>query len=132
MNPWISVMLVSAGIVFLLDLIVRRKKWKDNTKTEKISLLLNMFSVVIYAFSSVLGVFWGIAGGSPDTAFGKLFYDVTLKILACNGIVSIVAIVGSFILRKRGKAKTSILLNLLAMAYMIILFITNYFAGAVL
>ena len=43
MNPWIFIGLVGAGIVFCLDYLVRRKKWKENTKAEKISLLVHLF-----------------------------------------------------------------------------------------
>ena len=39
MNPWIIIALIGAGIVFLIDYIVRRKKWSDNTKAEKGSLI---------------------------------------------------------------------------------------------
>ena len=75
MNPWITITLVTAGIVFGLDYLFRRKKWKENSKTEKISLLLNMLSSGPYVFLSVLGMLWGIAGGSPESAFGEVLYE---------------------------------------------------------
>ena len=52
MNPWLVILAIAAGIVFGLDYLFRRKKWKDNSKSEKISLLINMFSVGVYFFMS--------------------------------------------------------------------------------
>ena len=62
MNPWIMILIVMAGAVFGLDYLIRRKKWQDNSKEEKISLFVNMFSVGPYVFLSALGMLWGIAG----------------------------------------------------------------------
>ena len=42
MNPWIAIGLFLALVYYLIDLIVRRKKWSNNTKEEKISLVLGM------------------------------------------------------------------------------------------
>ena len=50
MNPWVIILFAMAGIVFAFDYFLRRKKWKDNSREEKISLLLNMFSVGPYVF----------------------------------------------------------------------------------
>ena len=126
MNPWIIILLLGAVIVFLLDFIFRRKKWKGNTKTEKVSLLINMFFVGIYLFASGLGMLWGITGSGADTAFGQTLYDVTLAMLGFNWIIAIVATIGSFILRKKGKIKASILINVISLGYMIILFVISY------
>ena len=126
MNPWISLLLIGAVIVFLLDFVFRRKKWKSNTKTEKVSLLLNMVFVGIYLFASALGMLWGIAGGGADTAFGQVVYDVTLVMLGFNWLVALIATIGSFILRKKGKIKASIWINVIGLGYMIILFVISY------
>lgn len=122
MNPWIIILLLGAVVVFLLDFIFRRKKWKGNTKTEKVSLLINMIFVGIYLFASGLGLLWGITGSSADTAFGQTMYDVTLVMLGFNWLVALVATIGAFILRKKGKIKASILINVIGLGYMIILF----------
>lgn len=126
MNPWIIILLLGAVIVFLLDFIFRRKKWKNNTKTEKVSLFLNMIFVGIYIFASGLGLLWGITGSGADTAFGQGVYDVTLVMLGFNWLIAIIATIGSFILRKKGKIKASILINVIGLGYMIILFVINY------
>ena len=62
MNPWIVISLIAATVVFLIDYLLRRKKWTENTKTEKVSLIVNMVSVGVYCFLSALGMLWGIAG----------------------------------------------------------------------
>jgi len=122
MNPWIIILLVGAVIVFLLDFIFRRKKWKSNSKTEKVSLLINMVFVGIYLFASGLGLLWGITGSGADTALGQTLYDVTLVMLGLNWVVALVATIGSFILRKKGKIKASIRINVIGLGYMVILF----------
>ena len=126
MNPWIIILLLGAVIVFLLDFIFRRKKWKSNTKTEKVSLLLNMVFVGIYIFASGLGMLWGITGSGADTAFGQTLYDVTLTMLGFNWVIALVATIGSFILRKKGKIKASIMINVIGLGYMIVLFVISY------
>ena len=40
MSPWIMITLVMAGIVFGLDYLFRKKKWKENSKGDIISLLI--------------------------------------------------------------------------------------------
>lgn len=126
MNPWIIILLLGAVVVFLLDFIFRRKKWKGNTKSEKVSLLINMIFVGIYIFASALGMLWGITGSSADTAFGEGLYNVTIAMLGFNWLIALVATLGSFILRKKGKIKASILINVIALGYMVILFVINY------
>lgn len=78
MNPWVFILLVGAAAVFGLDLLIRRKKWQNNSRGEKISLIIHMFSIGPHAFLSGLGMLWGLAAGSPETAFGQILYDVTL------------------------------------------------------
>lgn len=80
-----------------------------------------MIFVGIYLFASAIGLLWGITGGA-DTAFGQGLYDVTLVLLSFNWLVAIIATIGSFVLRKKGKIKASILINVIGLGYMIILF----------
>ena len=132
MNPWIVILLVMAAIVFGIDYVVRRKKWKDNSKEEKISLLVNMFSVGIYMFLSVLGLFWGIAGNSPETALGEVLYEATLMMGAIYFVVALVAVILSLVFRKKGKIKASIWTNVIAFAYIVVVFLVNYLVGTLL
>ena len=131
MNPWIIIALVGSVIVFLIDLALRRKKWNMNTTKEKISLVIHMIFVTLYLFSSVLGIFLGIVGSSPDTFFGQKLYDITLLMANYIWIVAIFSTITSFILRKKGKTKASILTNLLTLAYIIIVFVVNHLAGLI-
>ena len=132
MYPWIIILFVTAGIVFGLDYLLRRKKWKDNTKEEKISLIVNMFSVGPYVFLSVLGMLWGIASGNPETACGQILYDVTLMMGGIYFIVAIVAVVLSFIFRKKGKIKASIWTNVVALVYIAVVLAVNSLVGKIL
>ena len=132
MNPWVLITLVMAGVVFATDYLLRRKKWQDNSKEEQISLLINMFSVGPYAFLSALGMLWGIVPGSPETALGEVLYDATLMMGGTYFIVAIVAVIASFILRKREKIKASIRINLIAFVYIVVVFAINYLVGEIL
>ena len=132
MNPWVIILFVTAGVVFGLDYLIRRKKWKDNSQEEKISLIVNMFSVGPYIFLSALGMLWGITSNSPETAFGEVLYDATLMMGGVYFIVAAAAVILSFLFRKRGKIKASIWTNVIAFAYIAVVLTVNYFAGKVL
>ena len=132
MNPWLIILFVTAGTVFGLDYLFRRKKWKDNSREEKISLIVNMFSVGPYIFLSVLGMLWGIVAYSPETAFGEILYDATLMLGGIYFIVAIAAVVLSFIFRKIGKIKASIWTNVIAFAYIAVVLTVNCLAGKIL
>lgn len=132
MNPWLMITFVMAGIVFGIDYLLRRKKWKDHTKAEKISLLVNMFSVGPYAFLSALGMLWGITFGNPETAFGKVLYDVTLTMGGFYFVIAIGAVIASLILRKKEKVKASIWVNGIAFAYIAVVLAVNSLAEKLL
>ena len=132
MNPWIIILIVTAGIVFGLDRLIRRRKWKDDSTAEKISLIVNMLCVGPYAFLSVLGLLWGIVPGSPETPFGEALYKVTLTLGSIYFIVAFAAIILSFVFRKKGKAKASIWTNVIAFAYIAVVFAVNSLAGNIL
>ena len=132
MNPWVIILLAAAGIVFVTDYVFRRKKWNDNSKIEKVGLLVNMFSVGPYIFLSVLGMLWGIVPGSPKTAFGKIVYDVTLMMGTTYFIVAFITVILSLFLRKKGKVKASIWVNVVALLYILIVLTLNSFVGKVL
>ena len=129
MNPWLIIAVAGAGIVFLVDYLLRRKKWTDNTKKEKGSLLVSMVSIFIYAFLSVLGMLWGIVSSSPDTAIGKTLYNVTITLGEYYWVVAIAVVIATFILRKTGKPKASIWINVIALAYIAVVLGVNYLVG---
>ena len=131
MNPWLIILLAMAGIVFGLDYLLRRKKWKVNSKAEKISLIVHMLSVGPYVFLSVLGMLWGIASGSPETAFGELLNNVTLFMAGIYYIVAIAAVILSFVFRKKGKVKASIWVNIIALLYIVVVLGLNTIAGKI-
>ena len=132
MNPFVIIALIAAGIVYGIDYLLRRKKWKDNLKDEKISLLVNMFSVGPYIFLSALGMLWGIAFSGPESTFGAMIYDATLFMGGTYFIVAIVAVILSFILRKLGKMKPSIWVNVIAFVYIVVVLAVNSLAGELL
>ena len=129
MNPWLVIGFIGAGIIFLLDFILRRKKWSQNTKEEKISLVINMVFVGIYAFSSAVGMFLGIVGCSADSVIGQKIYDITLILAAAIWAISILVTIGSLILRKKGKIKASIWINIITLGYIILVVTVNGLTG---
>ena len=132
MNPWIYITLMAAAVVFVVDLIVRRKTWKNNTKGEKISLLVNMFTGGPYVFLSALGMLWGITLGACETAFGQVIYDVTLAMGAYYFVFAFAAMILSLIFRKKGKIKASIWVNVIALAYIVAVLAVNYLVSILL
>ena len=132
MNPWIIILFAMAGAVFGLDYLLRRKKWKDNEKAEKISLIVHMFCAGPYIFLSALGMLWGITSGDAETAFGKILCDVTLVMAGIYFIIAIAATILSFVFRKKGKVKASIWTNVIAFAYIAVVLTVNYLAGKLL
>ena len=132
MNPWVIILFVMAGIVFGLDYLFRRKKWKDNSRDEKISLLVNMFSAGPYVFLSVLGMLWEIVPGSPETALGEALYDATLTMGGIYFIIAAVATILSLVFRKKGKLKASIWVNVIALVYIAAVLAVNSLAGKIL
>ena len=132
MNPWVIILFVTAGVVFGLDYLFRRKKWKDNSQEEKISLIVNMFSVGPYIFLSALGMLWGITSNSPETAFGEVLYDATLMMGGIYFVVAAAAVILSFVFRKRGKIKASIWTNIIAFLYIVVVLTVNYLVGELL
>ena len=132
MNPWIIITLIMAGIVFGIDYLLRQKKWKENSIGDKISLLVNMFSVGPYTFLSVLGMLWGIVPYSPETAFGRGLYDATLMMGGIYFVIAIAAVIASLILRKKEKIKASIGVNVIALAYIAVVLTVNSLVGKIL
>ena len=132
MNPWVIILFTMAVIVFGVDFLLRRKKWKENSKEEKISLIVNMFSVGPYIFLSILGMLWGIVPGSPDTSFGEILYDVTLMMSGTYFLVAGAAVILSLVFRKSGKTKASIWVNVIAFLYIAAVLAINSFASKVL
>ena len=132
MKPWVIVLFVMAGAVFGLDYLFRRKKWKDNSKGEKISLLVNMFSVGVYIFLSALGMLWGIVAGSPETALGEALCDVTLMMGGTYFVVAAAATSLSLVFRKKGRVKASIWVNVIALVYIVAVLAVNSLAGKIL
>ena len=132
MNPWVIILFTMALIVFGVDFLLRKKKWKENSKEEKISLIVNMFSVGPYIFLSILGMLWGIVPGSPDTSFGEILYDVTLMISGTYFLVAGAAVILSLVFRKSGKTKASIWVNVIAFLYIAAVLAINSFASKVL
>ena len=101
MNPWIIILLVAAGVVFGLDYLLRRKAWNRNSKEEKISLLVNMFTAGPYIFLSALGALWGIVPGSPETALGEALHDATLIMCGTYFLLASAAVILSLVFRKK-------------------------------
>ena len=132
MNPWIIIFLMAAGVVFVLDRLLRRKKWADNSKEEKISLMVNMLTAGPYVFLSALGMLLGIVPNSPKTAFGNVLDEVTLTMAGTYFAVALVATVLSLVFRKKGKTKASTWVNIIAVVYIVAVMIVNSLVGKII
>ena len=131
-NPWIIIVVVMAAAVFGLDLLIRRKGFKNNTKEEKISLIVQMCAAGPYVFLSVLGMLWGLASGGAETLVGEILHSITLVMAGVFFIIAIIAMILSFVFRKKGKIKASIWVNIIALIYIVAVLGINYLIGALL
>lgn len=129
MNPWLIITIIGAGIIFGLDYLLRKKKWKTNSNKEKTSLIINMFSVGPNTFLSMLGMLWGITGNSAKTGFGDMLYHVTLTMAGFYFVLAIAATISSLILRKKEKINMSIWVNIIAFTYIAVVLIVNTLVG---
>lgn len=104
---WIVPTLFFAGIVLLIDFIARRKKWHENTKTEKTGLVLTLLVSFPYIFCSIYGSLFGIVG--PQGASSLMIALHEIVVLGGKGIVFVclAATIASLILRRRGKTAAS-------------------------
>lgn len=132
MEIWIIIGLPIAGIVFLLDYLLRKTKWNENTSGEKTSLILNMVSVVPYMILSVFGIFMGITGNGTETVLGDFLYNLTIQMAGFYFVIAIGAVIGTLILRKIGKIKASIWVNVIAILYIVLVSAVNSIASELL
>ena len=95
-------------------------------------MLVNMFSVGPYVFLSALGMLWGIVSGGTETAFGEALNDVTLIMAEIYFAVAIVAVILSFVFRKKGKINASIWTNVVAFMYIVAVLAVNSLTGKIL
>ena len=102
---WSVPALVFTGIVCLIDFILRRKKWNENTKSEKNSLILTLVVSAPYLICSAYGMFLGIVGPGGSSPFRLALYEVVLFAGMATWIVCLLATVASIVLRKMGRIK---------------------------
>lgn len=104
---WLVPTLGLAGIVLLIDFIARRKKWSENTKSEKNGLILTLLCSFPYLFCSIYGALFGIVGKHGTSAFMAVLHEIV--VLGGKGIVFVclAATIASLVLRKKGKAAAS-------------------------
>lgn len=95
-------------------------------------MIVNMISGIPYLFFSAFGMLMGIADSGAETAIGQVIYDVTLVLAGIYFIIAIAAIVATLILRKIGKIKASIWINVAALAYIVVVAFVNYLTGILL
>ena len=107
MIVWSIPTLAFAGIILLVDFIARRKKWGENTKTEKIGLILTLLVSFPYIFCSIYGVLFDIVGAKGTSALMITLYEIV--VLGGKGIVFVclAATIASLVLRRLGKAAAS-------------------------
>ena len=117
MEIWLLLIALAAALMFGIDFLLRRKRWKKNTREEKQSLLVSLACLPAYVFLSVLGMLLGIAAPTAETVYGGLLFDMAVMTGRFIWVVSIAAFVLGLVLRKRGNPRGSKLAQLAAMGY---------------
>ena len=104
---WIVPTLIFAGVVLLIDFIARRKKWRENTKTEKIGLVLTLLVSFPYIFCSIYGSLFGIVGPQGTSSLMNALHEIVVLGGKGIGVICLAAAIVSLVLRKRDKATAS-------------------------
>ncbi len=91
-----------------------------------------MVSVVPYMILSAFGALMGIVGSGAETAFGIALYEVTLAMAGIYFVIALATVIGALILRKVGKIKASIWINVVSIAYIIVVALINSLASGLL
>lgn len=107
-------------VFFLLDLLIRRTSWKNNTKDEKMSLIINFITIPIYFLMSSVGVLFGIVDCNAQTEFGKMLFDISVVMGSFTGITVVIVSVFSIILRKKGRTRASKWVHIGSLAYIML------------
>lgn len=98
---WIIPSLLFAGIVLMIDFLVRRKKWNENTGDEKIGLVLTLLFSYPFVFGSSMGILFG------NTSVNGLL-ELVIAVIVCGlPVISLASTIAALVLRKCGKAKAS-------------------------
>lgn len=124
---WIVPTLIFAGVVLLIDCLLRRRKWGENTKTEKIGLILTLLVPFPYIFCSIYGSLFGIVGPRGNTPLMIALHEIV--VLGGVGIVFVcfAATVASLVLRRRGKAAASNWSLLIGLLYCVLITGVSFF-----
>ena len=101
---WAVPCLFFTGIVYLIDFLLRRKKWADNTQSEKNGLILTFLMSFPYLICSAYGIFMGIVGPSHDGELMRKLYEILLVVGGATFAVCLLATISSLVLRKLGKS----------------------------
>ena len=119
---WILLAVAATGIVWLIDFIVRRKTWNQNTQAEKGSLVMTFMFSFPYIFTSVAGTLLG----KLDLGEKALSPIVVAAGYATPAVV-IAGVLESIILRKQGKVAEANLAQIFAFGYCCVVIIAALF-----
>lgn len=105
-------MFILTGIVLMfvffgVDYLVRRKKWKDNTKDEKASLIINLVTIPVYYIMGTVGILFAIVGTTAKTEFGNILFEISGVLSSFTGVIVLIVTIGALILRKKGQVRGS-------------------------
>ena len=124
---WCVPSLCFTGVVLLIDFIVRRKKWSENTKSEKIGLALTLLVSFPYIFCSIYGYLFRILGARRNSPLMKALYEIAVAAGVGTVFVCIIATIASLVLRKKGKAAASNRVLLLGLLYCAVMTAVSFF-----
>lgn len=104
MIVWSVPTLFFAGTVLLIDFIARRKRWSENTKSEKTGLVLTLLVSFPYIFCSIYGCLFGIVGARSNTPLMKALYQMVVIGGMGTVFVCLMATIAALVLRKQGRS----------------------------
>lgn len=123
---WLLPSAIYAGIVFLIDYVLRRKKWKENTRIEKQSLLMSAAASFPYTFCSAFGLLMGITANDYENEILDLIQNILLMGGNFIWLVCLLVTIASLILRKKGKEVLSKKVHYIALFYIAFILILYF------
>jgi len=126
----VFIILISACIIICLAL--KKEKQIIYTKLDKLGSIFNFVLSILYlliAFLVILGMFDALfsTSGRPTAAsfLHNIIDDFTNFILLCSPSVSVISIISSVVLRRKGKSVSSFIVQFLPFLIFLIILLLN-------
>lgn len=131
MFMWILLIISYLVILGLVDYLIRKKHWRDNSLEEKRSLLVYFGCGIVYLVFSMIGVFVGISGEPYESGVGIALFNIAAYMSMATPAVCAIVSVLNIMLRKKNEFSKSNRIHLLAIIYILVSLLLSFIADAI-